>query len=1112
MDPNFVDGISTEPPMRRLAWPEVLIGRDWEIFWADDDNEEHEQTLREVSSVSPTKLDDRGSDSDGPRETTESQQEASTAGAATTLIESQLGVPPNSNPNASQSSLREKDSSGEDESDIEHEPDWYEGRVESFDPASGKFQVRFVGDEAIYNMKLDCKTIRPSVSAWVQRTVAILEVKDSMFDEWENSLPVATGCFPTEGEGFLPLELPKPLGYDDLPGIDDLEGMVLYRIRYLLSQVKAQLYLRKQLAPVDNAKDYEGGTSYTDEYIDYLSVLLKEQETGCRWFERSWDLMRRIPQQEPGDEMDVDFFWETFMWGSRNALLSHITTDTSLLGSKRKKSGKPSPDLTRGKKKRRKTRFDSDLASSGQEANCVQLLSDLELEELKSPDTVKCIAEALSTCHLSWVVSVYAKLLSSLSLRFAAPLQEWIVKSYAILGEESESDESMEILICFEDIETHLSHAAEGLLKRFNLSKLVDQLRRKLQGILQFEAKVWGELAKVFNPVDVLKEPNSDEVMCSYRTLASDSRTKTSPVGNIEIFGRKSSPLDRQTLYNAMIYRTWFIELNQAEALRERLYFVQGVISGLSKLPSLPSSSAPGLEFDAPGLISEVAPRAKKLSEKYIDHASVFSRYSSLLQEKHEVVAGARTGLFCLTGIQAALNELQAIQVISPAEEFLLVRKDLLEWESAALSVVAKVKPSFECVENLNTEMQILLSGKSKSRMETVEKLTKNPVVDDQVQRFIRNDVETHSQAVANSISTAFMAASAWRERCKSVLSNIATHNDGAAQEILSPKNTVLIPLKRLEELLTSYSTLEVDLSTLHQEVQKVYDTAVNWARILEAELAKSGLSLAQRHSALQRFGNPVRPRGVFLTPTVEELALAEQTLVWYTSTQASFAKSASRTIELNRLLLEGVDLILSQVQPSSQNSSAILDQRSIVALLSRRMPPNNIPKIISVDKLKQSVVGESCMQAILASEGATIFVRAFYLVWEDMAGAFLSEHDPSSKTLQRASALLEVMPQDAPTGFASPEIPAALQASVQQGQAAAEAARNAVTQAQELLPRCFNLAPTMQTQLATLQVLQVDMRNRASNPSGYLLVLDRSLLDHVEIMIQKLNWVVSLA
>ncbi|KAG7363444.1 transcription factor S-II TFIIS [Nitzschia inconspicua] len=231
------------------AWAQSLVGRDWEIFWVEEeDNDGQTETAATIHSEESLQLNpvfpasgllpegqvvvgmngnvqkDIFSTAAG-QETAEERRvhlfelEASSgisthAFKSNGTLDGDFGAPQarehktefDKDVEPNQDEIKD-DGEGDEEGSIID--DWYDGRilaVERTSPRGGAiessylFHIHFVGDETIYKLCLVPNKVRPSAKGWVQRTVALLrppypagkrEDHDNSLS-WEINLPPDT--------------------------------------------------------------------------------------------------------------------------------------------------------------------------------------------------------------------------------------------------------------------------------------------------------------------------------------------------------------------------------------------------------------------------------------------------------------------------------------------------------------------------------------------------------------------------------------------------------------------------------------------------------------------------------------------------------------------------------------------------------------------------------------------------------------------------------------------------------------------------------------------------------------------------------------------------------
>ncbi|KAL3905518.1 MAG: hypothetical protein SGILL_009648, partial [Bacillariaceae sp.] len=243
-------GMSPAPDQVATAeWAQSLVGRDWEIFWVDDEDNDgaalestavdataavdaNESTRLEVSvsAAAPEAapepqeqqqpqhraLEDVEMHQAPPHDqlttTTEPGQETAEETRLDQQVTTTTSESMETEPQTSQEldHMDAEDEEEEDESQGSIIDDWYDGHILGFERTSPceqnvdevhgfVFRIHFVGEETVYNVNLVPQKVRPSARGWVSRTVALLrpppeagEDSDSDPLSWESKLPADT--------------------------------------------------------------------------------------------------------------------------------------------------------------------------------------------------------------------------------------------------------------------------------------------------------------------------------------------------------------------------------------------------------------------------------------------------------------------------------------------------------------------------------------------------------------------------------------------------------------------------------------------------------------------------------------------------------------------------------------------------------------------------------------------------------------------------------------------------------------------------------------------------------------------------------------------------------
>ena len=139
--------------MASSSWAEDLVGRDWEIWWSENEG----GTSDDKNGESPNKPSEMDVDKDKPLQENDDMV-SNVVMAYLHETKNDPGKP-------------EGENEGESESEGEGSviDDWYAGRILSFEQAGESFifKIIFVGDEQIYEMALDPTKVRPSAIAWI---------------------------------------------------------------------------------------------------------------------------------------------------------------------------------------------------------------------------------------------------------------------------------------------------------------------------------------------------------------------------------------------------------------------------------------------------------------------------------------------------------------------------------------------------------------------------------------------------------------------------------------------------------------------------------------------------------------------------------------------------------------------------------------------------------------------------------------------------------------------------------------------------------------------------------------------------------------------------------
>ncbi|KAL3920413.1 MAG: hypothetical protein SGILL_003277, partial [Bacillariaceae sp.] len=351
--------MSTDSPTNRATsdrWAQSLVGRDWEIYWVDE--EDNADADADINNYNGTAMDiatsveassgDCGDGSSRPDAPSEQQQppeqqqaqispemmwrninSAASITGQESVEEERLETSTADNMHVGDGeSAKPEPIKMEDEEDSDNDEegsvidDWYDGHVlgvETVSPqgpdesASYNFRIRFVGEDTIYNVSLTPSKVRPSARGWVQRTVALLRPLAGDEDEndvemWETKLPLDTSRLQEEsalqqlekrivGSGAsgnsITLEANDKTCLSSVPTSLDFDR--IQRLQYLL---EAQILLRSKLAKIESPdgedRFTDGVRNPTEPYVNHLVQCCRDLIQACSWHSKAWKLLRLV--------------------------------------------------------------------------------------------------------------------------------------------------------------------------------------------------------------------------------------------------------------------------------------------------------------------------------------------------------------------------------------------------------------------------------------------------------------------------------------------------------------------------------------------------------------------------------------------------------------------------------------------------------------------------------------------------------------------------------------------------------------------------------------------------------------------------------------------------
>eukprot|EP00548_Thalassiothrix_antarctica_P011400 CAMPEP_0194157588 /NCGR_PEP_ID=MMETSP0152-20130528/72578_1 /TAXON_ID=1049557 /ORGANISM="Thalassiothrix antarctica, Strain L6-D1" /LENGTH=330 /DNA_ID=CAMNT_0038866095 /DNA_START=333 /DNA_END=1323 /DNA_ORIENTATION=- len=328
--------------------------------------------------------------------------------------------------------------------------------------------------------------------------------------------------------------------------------------------------------------------------------------------------------------------------------------------------------------------------------------------------------------------------------------------------------EEEEALFSYDDIKRALDQACpHEVLMKFDLSHWSSPLDLKLQKNEEFEIEAWNALSRTVDEVD---EPsrNSDPVLTKLYELRDKIDAPGSLLANVSPLA-KSIPSDmtKEVIENACQTREWIIDFVQIERRRERVSFVEDVIRRafqLPLMPCLPNDTTD--ETSLPTKIGEIVSRVHDLDSILSSHIHIIPQYQEYLTQSADAYTDSKD-LRSVDGINEALDVLASIPLLSLVEEKLAIRKDLLLWGKEVTIMLddSNKFSSFDLLEKYCTTFNCILGGSSTYRSELTKELTRNEVIEEEICRFIHEDMNSMYNDIGPKVTKIYSEATAWKKR-----------------------------------------------------------------------------------------------------------------------------------------------------------------------------------------------------------------------------------------------------------------------------------------------------------------------------------------------------------
>jgi hypothetical protein len=890
------------------AWAYSLVGQDWEIFWSEGDDGDAANGQGETITDAN---DQPSTDAISPPQSPKKDQTSDAMNLEDENKSPGQGAEDQKSDDASEGSIID---------------DWYAGHIKFCTPEKDgafSFQVKFVGDDADYDVVLDPSKVRPSARGWIKRAKALLcsSVQASTLMEWERSLPPDTSTIVDQNdllqlknnlgpEKFEPLRVNKNGASEsvDIPTLEDLSKV--RRLQYLL---QSQILLRSRLAIIVNhhgsTKEVGGEPNPTEAYVDHLVRCAKDLEQACAWFYRSWELHESLfpdpnslSRSSGGDisAITLDVLLKDYLDVGKSTVTTCASIDASPTATKRRQPISPTSRRTKRRKKNN-MRFGNSPQN---------FLDQFDKEDFLSTVCVDQFVQTLRANDGRWSLGLFGKMLQSHSHFIVGPVLAWSRRADILLRENSDLVESVkeeganrdeheasdddgsddmsegdkEQYFTYEDIEACTREAQQSaLLSRFDLSERQAKLNQKLAEIDAFDSRARELFSRITEETGHSSKA-SDDTLRGLISIDEDANSSNHAVSNLEPLGKAPSLLTRGVLKDAVTFRTWLLDLLHAEAVRERLSFVNNLESRSSKLPASTDSS--GWSNKRTAAIA----RIRNLSSLSDEHLSLLARCNSKLDDR------SSNGIISSEGASSTLNDLKKLPVVTLVEEKIAVRVDVLAWNEKASGLFSReaTNVEYEILKVLNESLQLIIRGRSGTRAEVVKHLTPNTAIETEVCSFASNDVRSICDSLSKRVTVLHAKALKWKERADSIISCLRMHsNDAAGKCISTHKLPGMVDIKRISDLIGEYGSLEVQIPGYTGILEDVHRDASQWSEALSKTILEESHSFEENLSFLEKQRDE-RPRGIIMDPTRHVFDLLIDLLIWYRRVKEGLVKLAS--------------------------------------------------------------------------------------------------------------------------------------------------------------------------------------------------------------------------
>jgi hypothetical protein len=458
---------------------------------------------------------------------------------------------------------------------------------------------------------------------------------------------------------------------------------------------------------------------------------------------------------------------------------------------------------------------------------------------------------------------------------------------------------------------------------------------------------------------------------------------------------------------------------------------------------------------------------------------------------------------------------------VKDVEEMIATRLDVLSWEADAKAVLANERPPFPQLASVKRKADLILQGKSETRLQVISGTEANNAVDARIREFAGQEINVLCGTVHRRVEGLFSVASSWNDRAEAVIVTLRLYgNDAAGAPMASPRLPAMVDLKRVKDLVDEYPSVSVDFTDFFQILSRILSNCLEWASSFTATFGDSNLSFEEGLRHLRQSASQ-RPEGIIMNPTRGVVDSLEELLVWYTA--AKNASSLEERVSMFDLLVDGIEVLEIFSIDRRADHQFTVSPAEALRLLAGKVANRGVGKVLSRAKLQSNPLSHEVLSRMVdehrdAAEGYPL-LSLLHMLWLLVVNDFTDrclKGDGSERSLIIASNIMKKRPLPSSGGDSQPPSFLAddsvhpevqkLTEMIGKGELTETAARDVLADSKPLLRECLRKSNDVRPHLLRLKSQQAEFKGRNC---GSGLTLDKSLEQQLDCDVKLFNWLV---